>query len=209
MNPHTLALFIPACFALNLTFGPSNLLALTNGARAGVGAAVVAIFGRLVAYAILIAITGVGLGALLAASAHAFAIVKWGGAAYLIWLGVRMMRGGGARTSIEAAMATRPPTPQLFRQEFLVGIGNPKAILIFTAFFPQFVEPGRYLASFAVLGALFLLLELTAAALYALAGRHIGRMASRTSATQWLNRISGATMIAFGLLMLFARRPAA
>ena len=60
MNPHTLALFIPACFALNLTFGPSNLLALTNGARAGVAAAVIAIFGRLVAYAILIAITGVG-----------------------------------------------------------------------------------------------------------------------------------------------------
>lgn len=208
MNPHTLAIFIPACFALNLTFGPSNLLALSNGARAGVGAAVTATFGRLVAYAILIAVTGIGLGALLAASAHAFAIVKWGGAAYLVWLGVKMMRGAGAQADREAATAARPPTRQLLRQEFLVGIGNPKAILIFTAFFPQFIEPGRYMASFAVLGALFLVLELSAAALYALAGRHLGRMANRKSATQWLNRISGATMIAFGLLMLLARRPA-
>ena len=96
----------------------------------------------------------------------------------------------------------------LARQEFLVGIGNPKAIVIFTAFFPQFVDPDRYLASFAVLGALFLVFEMCAVALYALAGRHLGRLANHPKAAQWLNRTSGSMMIGFGLLLAFARRPA-
>ena len=92
MDFDTLIVFVPACFALNMTFGPSNLLALTNGAREGIGKAATAALGRMVAYAGLIAITGIGLGALLAASALAFSIVKWAGAAYLVYLGIRLLR---------------------------------------------------------------------------------------------------------------------
>lgn len=208
MQLDTLLVFIPACFALNMTFGPSNLLALTNGVRSGVAIAATAALGRMVAYAGLIAITGIGLGALLAASALAFSIVKWAGAAYLVYLGIRLIRSRDRLSEETDRAMPRRPVASLMRQEFLVGIGNPKAIVIFSAFFPQFVDAERYLASFAVLGALFLVFEMCAVILYAIAGRHLGRLADHPKAAQWLNRTSGSMMIGFGLLLAFARKPA-
>jgi threonine/homoserine/homoserine lactone efflux protein len=209
MSLDTLLVFIPACFALNMTFGPSNLLALTNGVREGVAIAATAALGRIVAYAILIAITGIGLGALLAASALAFSVVKWAGAAYLVWLGIKLVRSHAQLSDANEGAIAHRPLASLARQEFLVGIGNPKAIVIFTAFFPQFVAPDRYLESFAILGALFLTFEMCAVAAYAFAGKHLGAYARHPKAARWLNRTSGSMMIGFGLLLAFARRPAA
>jgi threonine/homoserine/homoserine lactone efflux protein len=83
-------LFLPACFALNMAFGPNNLLSLSNGARDGALRAVAAASGRLVAFAVMIAVAGLGLGTLLTASELAFAVVKWLGAADLIWLGIKI-----------------------------------------------------------------------------------------------------------------------
>ena len=79
MPLHTYLLFLPACFALNMVFGPNNVLSLSNGARIGVLHSVTASLERLVAFAIMIAITGFGLGALLLASATLFTVVKLGG----------------------------------------------------------------------------------------------------------------------------------
>ena len=154
-------LFLPACFAINMAFGPNNLLSLSNGARDGTARAVAAASGRLVAFAIMIAIAGFGLGTLLVASEIAFAVVKWLGAAYLVWLGIRLLRAGAPALD-QAAAAGPQPLRALVRQEFWVAMGNPKAILVFTAFFPQFVVPTDYAASFAVLGASFLALEVVA-----------------------------------------------
>lgn len=135
MPLETLLLFLPACFALNLAFGPNNLLSLTNAAKQGVGFAISA-----------------------------------------------------------------------FRQECLVALGNPKAILIFTAFFPQFVSPESYWQSFALLGALFLVLELIAIALYVCLGRFVAKAAAQRLV--WLTRASGVAMIAFGSLLALSRREA-
>lgn len=93
------------------------------------------------------------------------------------------------------------------RQEFLVAIGNPKAILIFTAFFPQFVVPGNYWGSFMTLGAIFLAFELLAIALYAYAGTRLSGIIGNARGLRWINRVSGSTMIAFGALLAAARRP--
>ncbi|PWR23993.1 LysE family translocator [Zavarzinia compransoris] len=199
-------LFLPACFAVNLAFGPNNLLALTNGARVGVGRTVLASGGRMIAFALMIAIAGLGLGALLATSALAFNIVKWAGAAYLVYLGVRLLKAGGPAADVEAAA---PRTlAALARQEFVVAAGNPKAILVFTAFLPQFVDPGAYALSFTILGATFLVLEAVAIALYALIGARLGAAMARGRAMAWFNRISGSLMILFGVLLAFTRRPA-
>jgi threonine/homoserine/homoserine lactone efflux protein len=134
MSLQTWLLFVPACFALNMAFGPNNMLLLTNAARSGMGLALAAAFGRLVAFTIMIAIAAIGLGAVLIASAGIFLALKWAGAAYLVWLGVKAFRRG----IIESPVV--PGTPDrslgtLARQEFWVAAGNPKAILIFTAFF--------------------------------------------------------------------------
>jgi len=135
-------LFLPACFAINMAFGPNNLLSVTNGAKHGVSPAVIAASGRLVAFAIMIAIAGLGMGAVLVASELAFDVIKYIGAAYLVWIGVRLLRAPAPTAEVQQARdtASAPPSMRaLVRQEFTVAAGNPKAILVFTAFFPQFV----------------------------------------------------------------------
>jgi threonine/homoserine/homoserine lactone efflux protein len=201
----SLALFVPACFALNLAFGPNNLLALTHGAAVGPGFALRAGLGRLIAFVPMLALSGAGLGLLLSASAVAFTALKLAGAAYLVWLGVKVWRSAAA-IDLGAAGAV-PTAAEAFRREMLTALTNPKAILIFAAFFPQFVDPDRYAASFVELGAVFLVLEALALWLYALGGRLVA-----TAARDRLRRLqqaSGLCMVGFGLLLLLARPPAA
>ena len=203
-------LFLPACFALNMAFGPNNLLSVTNGARHGVGPAVVAAGGRLLAFALMITVAGIGMGALLAASALAFSLVKWAGVAYLLWLGIKLLRAPAPPLAAPDAGASgdRPALGALARQEFGVAIGNPKAILVFTAFFPQFVVADAYALSYVQLGLTFLVLEVVAIALYALLGARVRRLARGGPAMRWFNRASGTMMIGFGLLLAMVRRPA-
>lgn len=207
MPLETLLFFLPACFALNMAFGPNNLLSVTIGARHGLRTALLAASGRIVAFILMIAVAGLGMGALLLASEAAFTLIKLAGAAYLVWLGLRILR------SDPAVAAGGPKIGDgglrgLVRQEFLVAIGNPKAILIFTAFLPQFVAPDRYAADFLIVGTVFLALELVAIALYAYAGTHLSGVMRSARGLRWIQRISGGTMIAFGALLAMARRPA-
>lgn len=139
------ALFVPACFALNLAPGPNNLLSLNNAARHGFATASLAGGGRLLAFAGMLALAASGLALVLHTSAWLFLAIKLLGAAYLLWLAVQLWRTDAQPLANEASPA-RPSLWRLGRQEFLVAAGNPKAILIFTAFLPQFVDPGQPLA---------------------------------------------------------------
>lgn len=210
MTLSTYLLFLPACFAINMVFGPNNLLSVTNGARHGVSPAVIAAGGRLAAFAIMIAIAGLGMGAVLVASELAFDVIKYIGAAYLVWIGIRLLRAPAPAAEAQASDAAAPPSMRaLVRQEFTVAAGNPKAILVFTAFFPQFVVPGAYATSYLLLGTTFLLLEVVAIALYAMLGARMRRLANGGRAMRWFNKVSGSMMVGFGLLLAFTRRPAA
>jgi threonine/homoserine/homoserine lactone efflux protein len=205
-------LFLPACFAINMALGPNNVLSISNGARNGVRCAILVAFGRLLAFAAMIAIAGFGLGALLLASGTLFTLLKFGGAAYLVWIGIKLFRSGPALLSHVPEDAGSDRTfnklRRLAKQEFLVAAGNPKAILVFTAFFPQFVDRSAYATSFVVLGATFLMLELVAIAIYAVIGARLGALANGARGFRWFNRVSGSIMIGFGLLLAFLRRPA-
>lgn len=207
MQLDTFLLFAPACFAINMAFGPNNLLSLTNAARSGVAPAVLAAAGRIVSFAVMIAIAGVGLGAILAASETVFTAVKWAGAAYLIWIGIKLIRAG------VPLLGNDPSTVplslrKLTLQELWVAAGNPKAILVFTAFFPQFVDPQAYASSFAILGATFLVFEVFAIMVYSFIGARLGRYIRNGRILKWFNRMSGTMMIGFGLALMFTRRPA-
>lgn len=206
MPLHTYLLFLPACFALNMAFGPNNVLSLSNGASNGVLHAVSASFGRLLAFAIMIAITGFGPGALLLASETLFTLLKLGGAAYLVWLGIKLLRAKPTAQSVVATeQARRQDRMALLlkhgRQEFYVAAGNPKAILIFTAFFPQFVDRLHYAANFAILGATVLVLEFVAIAIYPLIGARLRLLTARPKGFVWLNRVNGSLMVGFGILL--------
>lgn len=210
MDTSLFLLFVPACFAINLAFGPNNLLAITHGARYGLRSAVLAALGRLVGFAAMIATAGLGMGALLQASGLAFDIVKYVGAGYLVWLGIRLLRAPMQDAEVRVEGTGESSTlGALARREFTVAIGNPKAILVFTAFFPQFVARDAYAQSYLLLGATFLALEMVAVAIYAGIGVHVSRMAHRHAPTGWFNRASGSMMIVFGLLLALVRRPAA
>ncbi|MEM8570065.1 MAG: LysE family translocator [Pseudomonadota bacterium] len=197
-------IFIPACFALNLAFGPNNLLSMTNGARGGVVFAQQAALGRLLVFVPMIAISALGLGMVLTASALVFSVVKVVGAMYLIWLGISLWRSAKS-VDIAGTVPVHASLPNAFRSEALVALSNPKAILIFAAFFPQFVVLEAYWQSYAWLGAAFLLMEAVAILAYAV----IGKCASAFAAGRLpaLQRVSGATMCLFGVLLLVSPQP--
>ncbi len=201
------ALFIPACFALNMAPGPNNLLSLHNAARQGVRNACLAGAGRLLAFAGMIALAASGLALVLQASASLFLAIKLLGAGYLFWLAFQLWRAPGSSFA-EQGEAARLSLWKLSRQEFWVAAGNPKAILIFTAFLPQFVNPQQAVGpQFLALGIAFLVLEWLAILLYALAGLHLGRLLAGARARRLFNRGCAALLGSAGLGLLLSRRP--
>lgn len=206
MTLQTWAIFLPAAFALNCYPGPNNVLAMTHAARFGFSTAVAAALGRFPAFAAFVLGAAVGLGALLAASAELFTALKFVGAAYLAWLGIRMLRAGAADLS---AADGDVRLKALVRREFLTAATNPKAMLVFTAFFAPFVDPaepafGQILA----LGGAALALEAVAVLLYAFAGSRLGGFARSPRGLGAVNRLSGAALLAAGTALAFAQRPA-
>ena len=174
MSLETLFLFIPACFALNMAPGPNNLLSVSNATRYGFWVATVAGIGRLLAFIIMIAIAAAGLATVLQTSLLLFYAIKVGGAIYLFYLGYQLWRASPTTDGKPDRSFVKKSIASLARQEFLVAAGNPKAILIFTAFLPQFVDLSHPAApQFAVLGLLFLGLEWIAIAAYAYIGSHL------------------------------------
>ena len=198
-------IFLPACFALNLAFGPNNLLSMTHGAKSGVIFAQKAAVGRLLVFVPMIGLSALGLGLVLTTSAVVFHAIKVVGALYLIWLGITLWRSA-ASAQIAELSAGPPRLSRAFRAEAVVALSNPKAILIFAAFFPQFVSVEAYWHSYALLGLAFLAMEAVAVLAYAVAGKWAARVAAGQLPV--LQRVSGATMCLFGVLLLLSPQPA-
>ncbi|MBC3962579.1 LysE family translocator [Pseudomonas simiae] len=205
MDVATLALFLPACFALNMAPGPNNLLSVSNSTRYGYRTSCLAGIGRLLAFAGMIALASAGLAVVLQTSELLFYGIKILGAAYLFYLALQLWR---ANPEAEAQSATaRVGLWALARQEFLVAAGNPKAILIFTAFLPQFVVPGEPVTpQFALLGAMFLVLEWIAISAYAYMGLHMRRWFAEPRGKRIFNRCCAGLLSAAATVLLMARR---
>ena len=207
MDLATLALFLPACFALNMAPGPNNLLSVSNATRYGYRTSCLAGVGRLLAFAGMIALASAGLAVVLQTSELLFYAIKIVGAAYLFYLAFQLWR---ADQQAEAQSAgAKVGLWALARQEFLVAAGNPKAILIFTAFLPQFVSVGGATPvseQFLWLGVLFLLLEWAAIAIYAGLGAYMQRWFSQPGPRRMFNRVSASLLGCAGLGLLAARR---
>lgn len=203
-------LFIPVAILLALVPGPNNICALNNGIRQGVLSAVGATVGRVVAFAIFLTISAVGLGAMLLASETAFVAMKWVGAGYLLWLGVRTWRSNdllGLDGGHTLDAAPRRPLQRLMLQEFLLGISNPKAIILFAAVFPQFINPQQPAAhQFLVLGSIYLAAEFVSSLVYGMGGSQLRRFISSKQGAKNLNRATGGFFIGAGGLLLSANR---
>jgi homoserine/homoserine lactone efflux protein len=142
MDLHTWLLYLAAVIGLSLTPGPNSLLALTHGALHGRRRALFTVSGGVIGFVALIGLSMLGIGALLVTSSGALRALKLFGGAYLVWLGVQLWRAPAIR--LTSAQATgRMSAAGLFRQGLLAAITNPKALLFYGAFLPQFIDPAR------------------------------------------------------------------
>ncbi|WP_019644358.1 LysE family translocator [Novispirillum itersonii] len=199
--------FIPAVFLLNMAPGPNNLLVMNNAARFGLGTATVAGMGRMPAFAFLVGLTAVGLGAVLAASEMAFTVIKWVGAVYLVYLGIKLWRAPVEDTVLAERSREAVNIRALATQEFLSAIANPKAILVFTAFFPQFMDASQPpTGQLLIMGATFLVLEAVALVLYGLGGAGMGRFFATARGRRIMNRVSGGALVMAGAALAAARK---
>ncbi len=203
MNLFTLLLFIPACFALNLAPGPNNLLSMNNAKRYGLRVACFAGVGRLAAFVIMITLAASGLASVLYASEHLFFTIKIVGACYLFWLAYQLWIADPIEDTTQSV--DKMTNISLVKQEFLLAIGNPKAILIFTAFLPQFIDPTQNIEfQFFILGLLFLALEWLAIVCYAYFGVYLRQWFSRPRTRKLFNRCCSGLLASAGLGLLVA-----
>jgi threonine/homoserine/homoserine lactone efflux protein len=222
---HDVGLFVICGLLLNITPGVDFLYVLGRGAARGFGAGVWAALGIGAGCFVHIVAAALGLSAVLASSASAFTVVKWIGAAYLLYLGIAMLwQSRGLKISLPAAASRtgtspggscatgasrRQTMPQIFWQGFATNVLNPKVALFFLAFVPQFIDahsPAKVQA-FLLLGAIFntngTLWNLFVAWAAAFLAR---RLEAASSIRIWLNRCLGALFIALGVKLALAQR---
>nr|WP_255429553.1 LysE family translocator [Ramlibacter albus] len=193
---------------LILAPGPTMLMCMTNAINHGRGAAMASSFGALAASVCIMALSALGLGALLAASEAAFTVLKAIGAAYLIWLGIRTFRSGGG-AGLQIASDVPVQTRSMFLQGFLVGASNPKALLFFAAFFPQFIDPTQpVFAQFAILSGTFVFGDFLMLTACAFGVGYVAPKLRQAHVVRWINRVCGGLFTLMGGLLLFSRRSA-
>ncbi|GII61487.1 RhtB family transporter [Sphaerisporangium krabiense] len=201
----TLAVFAAAALALLLVPGPAVVYIVTRSVAQGRSAGLVSVAGVHTGSAVHVVAAALGLSALLAASATAFTLVKYLGAAYLVWLGLRKLlsRPGG-----EAERVTRPASrPRLFTEGFVVNVLNPKTAIFFLAFLPQFADPARgpVAAQIALLGAIWIVLGMASDGTYALLSAALaGRLRRSATATRRLDVASGLVYLGLGAVAALA-----
>ena len=144
MALHTWLIYLAAAIGLSLSPGPNGLLALTHGALHGRRKTLFTIAGGAVGFIVLIGLSMFGIGALLQTSLVWLTVLKWLGGAYLVWLGIQVWRAPALGVELMALSSERGGW-SLFRQGALSAMTNPKGILFFAAFLPQFIDPARSL----------------------------------------------------------------
>lgn len=199
--------FLAAAVLITATPGPDNLMVLgvgmSRGRRRGIAFGLGCALGCLSHTALAV----LGVSALVAASPIAFTALKWIGGGYLVWLGLRALRSRGGRLSGTAG-ATDETAATLFRRGLAANAVNPKVVLFFLSFLPQFVVPAQGPVALQ-LGVLGLVFTAQAALIFALLGAFAGSIGAwlnrRPGAGAWLDRIAGVVFIGLGLRIITSR----
>ena len=207
MDAATLS-YVLFCLVVVATPGPTVLLALSNGARYGVGVAGFGIAGAALSDVTLITAASLGMGAVLATSATVFGLVKMIGAGYLIWLGIHLLRSSGGVTDPGGLSGAVPNRKRVFAKSLGVAVTNPKGYLFFSAFLPQFMTPSEPILDQAIyLGALFVLCDVFVMGVYAVLGGNVLKWLGKQGAI-WMDRCCGAVLVAMGIGLGFYRKAA-
>ena len=199
MTLNTWLIYLLAATGLSLSPGPNGLLALTHGALHGRRKALYTIFGGASGFIAVVALSMFGIGALLKTSVEWLTVMKWLGGAYLVWLGIQVWRSPPIGIDIRASAEPRGGW-SMFQQGALSALTNPKGLLFFTAFLPQFIDPGRSLfIQFVIMAGTFAAIEIATEVF-------IASMAHRIS--PWLRRVGrrfnqacGGLFVAIGVAL--------
>jgi len=197
--------YVLAGIALVIVPGPTVTLVIANSMSHGTRAGLLNVAGTQLGLAVMTGIVVIGLASIIETMAWWFDWVRLAGAAYLVWLGYKLLRSPGALAEAAAAPPA-PPRGGFFWQGFLVLLSNPKALLLFGAFIPQFVDPkGAYVWQVVLLGATFMAIATVFDSGYALLAGRAGRLLTRAR-VRLVSRISGALLVGGGVWLALARR---
>ena len=192
-------IYLLAATGLSLSPGPNGLLALTHGALHGRRKALFTIFGGASGFVTLIGLSMFGIGALLQTSLVWLTVMKWLGGAYLVWLGIQVWRSPPIGFELGGSAQPRAAA-SLFRQGALSALSNPKALLFFAAFLPQFIDPARSLfVQFAVMAGSFAAIEIGTEAFIASMAHRISPWLARVG--RRFNQACGGVFVAIGVAL--------
>ena len=206
-EPQTLLLFSAAVLAMLVAPGPNMAFVLAHGLADGPRAGLAAALGIFVADVLMIGVTALGLSALILSWPPSFDVLRIAGALYLLWLAWQSLRAGAAARA--AGVRAQPKLAQVLLRACGNSLLNPKALLFFLVFLPQFVDPARGAvpAQLAVLGAVLSLEALAFHALLGVASGSVGRRVSSARAQRVFGRVQGLVFIGLALRLLLMDRP--
>ena len=199
---NNLPLFLASCVALNVMPGPDTVYVVTRSVAQGRRAGLLSSWGLCTGALLHTLAAALGLSALLAASAQAFSLVKYAGALYLIYLGVRTFRDAAGPLEPDATAPVPASGGRIFLQGVVVDLLNPKVALFFLGFLPQFIDPrgsGKF-STFVTLGAILILFSLAWEGMLAIGSAKLaGYLTSDARLARRLNRLAGTLFIGLGL----------
>lgn len=203
MDLHTWLLYTLAAAGLSLSPGPNSLLALTHGALHGTRKTLFTVLGGSFGFTFIIALSMFGIGALLKASLVWLTVLKVVGGLYLVWLGIQVWRSPPIQLNVDAgdaAVGSAADSLVMFRQGALSAMTNPKGILFFAAFLPQFIDPARSLAlQFTIMTATFVVIEFVFELAIVSVAQRVSRWLARVGKA--FNRVCGGAFMAIGAAM--------
>lgn len=199
--------FLAAALVIAVSPGPGAVLSMSTGLRYGYAAALRAIAGLQIALLLQLCVVALGLGAVLATSEAAFAVVKFAGAAYLIWLGVHKWRSPPEPIGGDGEGLRVQSRRQLYAQGILVNLTNPKAIVFIAALVPQFIVPDRpQWPQFAIIGATMVAVDMMVMSCYALLATRFRPLLRNPRLLRLQNRIFGGLFVGAGALLAGSSR---
>ncbi len=207
LGTHDLLLFIVSGFLLNITPGADSLYIVTRSVSQGARAGIVAVAGVIVGCSLHVLAAALGLSALLATSASAFALVKWLGAAYLVYMGISLLRSRPAVPAPVTPPVTAVSLTTVFVQGLLTDLLNPKVALFFLAFVPQFIAPAApsKALAFLFLGGVFIFNGALWCLFLVWSAVRLAAFAPARRASHWLGRGVGCLFVFLGVRLFFAK----
>ena len=204
LTSYQLSIFLPAAFIVAIFPGANNILSLSHGALAGFYPTVFSLTGRFLAFSLMLLTVAAGLGAVIATSDVVFLMIKWIGVCYLAYVGLSMWFSKLHYDPIDTSR--RFDGISLAKEEFIVAMTNPKAVLLFTAFLPQFVSPDHpSFGQLLTLGGIYIAVEFLTACMYAASGSIFRISRPSRSRSRVVNKIGGTMMLGVAIVLAIVR----